>query len=150
MALRFAQSETGFPRPLESVKLGVDVTSHDVEKKDIPVKLPNAEDAIVEREKITDYLLNPAHRYGASKSAFFQEFGFSLDEWEQLADALQEHGQTFEVTKTKDTPFGPRYEIDGELTTPTGQSPRIRTVWQFDHGQTAPRFITAHPLERLT
>ena len=82
-----------------------------------------------------------------SKAAFFQEFGFWLDEWEQLADALREHGQVHAVTKTKDTPFGPRYEIDGELITPNGQQPRIRTVWQFDHGQPAPRLITAHPLE---
>ena len=54
------------------------------------MKLPNAEQAVVEREKITDYLLNPTHRYGASKAAFFADFGFRLDEWEQLADALLE------------------------------------------------------------
>ncbi len=111
------------------------------------MKLPNAEQAVVEREKITDYLLNPTHRYGASKAAFFGDFGFRLDDWEQLADALREHGQTQEVTKTKQTPFGPRYEVDGELTAPDGRTPRIRTVWQFDNGQTAPRLITAHPLE---
>jgi len=32
------------------------------------MKLPNAHLALVEREKVTDYLLNPAHRYGASKA----------------------------------------------------------------------------------
>ena len=111
------------------------------------MKLPNAEQAVVEREKITDYLLNLAHRYGASKANFFLEFGFRLDDWQQLADALREHGQILSVTKTKQTPFGPRYEIDGELGTPDGRAPRIRTVWQFDIGQIAPRLITAHPLE---
>ena len=35
------------------------------------MKLPNVEQAVVEREKITDYLLNPTHRYGASKANFF-------------------------------------------------------------------------------
>ena len=112
------------------------------------MKLPNAEHAVVEREKIIDYLLNPTHRYGASKAEFLLDFGFRLDEWEQLADALREHGQTHEVMKTKQTPFGPRYEIDGELTAPDGRTPRIRTVWQLDHGQLAPRLITAHPLEK--
>ena len=111
------------------------------------MKLPNAEQAVVEREKIVDYLLNPAHRFGAGKASFFLEFGFRLDDWEQLADALREHGQTHPVTKSKATPFGPRYEIDGELGTPDGRAPRIRTVWQFDIGQIAPRLITAHPLE---
>lgn len=111
------------------------------------MKLPHADQAIVEREKVTDYLLNAAHRYGASKARFFLEFGFRLEEWEQLADALREHGQVHAVTKTNVTPFGPRYEIDGELVTPGGQTPRIRTVWQLDHEQPAPRLITAHPLE---
>jgi hypothetical protein len=51
------------------------------------VKLPNAERAIVEREKITEYLLNPTHRYGASKARFFADFGFHLDNRMILADA---------------------------------------------------------------
>ena len=34
------------------------------------MKLPNADQAVVEREKIVGYLLNAAHRYGASKDDF--------------------------------------------------------------------------------
>jgi len=111
------------------------------------MKLPNAESAVVEREKITDYLLNPAHRYGASKARFFEAFGFGLDKWQDLADALREHGQAHEVIKTKQTVFGPRFEVDGELSTPSGRRPRVRTVWQLDLGQAAPRLITAYPSE---
>jgi len=111
------------------------------------MKLPNAYLAVVEREKITDYLLNPVHRYGASKARFFAGFGFRLEAWEILAAALREHGQRHEVGKAKETGFGPRYEVDGELRTPTGHRPRIRTVWQLDHGKTVPRLITAYPLE---
>ena len=114
------------------------------------MKLLNAENAVVEREKIADYLLNVAHRYGASKAVFFSRIWLSAGRVGATADALREHGQAYEVTKTKETPFGPPYEIDGELNTSNGQSPRIRTVWQLDHGQTAPRLITAHPLEALT
>lgn len=40
------------------------------------MKLPNAHLAFVEPEKITDYLLNATHRYGASKAQFFAGFGF--------------------------------------------------------------------------
>jgi len=49
------------------------------------MKLPNAAQAIVEREKIVEYLLNSMHRYGASKAAFFTRFGFRADNWELLA-----------------------------------------------------------------
>ncbi|HAB19909.1 MAG TPA: hypothetical protein DCE44_26190, partial [Verrucomicrobiales bacterium] len=94
------------------------------------MRLPNAELAKVEREKITDYLLNPEHRYGASKARFFAAFGFRQDAWEVPASALREHGQRNEVARTKRTPFGPRYEVDGILRTPDGRAPRVRTVWQ--------------------
>jgi len=87
------------------------------------MKLPNAHLALVEREKVTDYLLNPAHRYGASKARFFVGFGFRLEAWEALAVALREHGQKHDITKVKETGFGPRYEIDGELVAPDWPSP---------------------------
>ena len=35
------------------------------------MKLPNAHLAIVEEQKVTGYLSNSAHRYGASKAQFF-------------------------------------------------------------------------------
>src|SRR5882724_2368576 len=100
------------------------------------MKLPHAEQAVVEQEKNCGYLLNPQHRYGASKAKFFAEFGFTLEAWEALADALREHGQQHEVLKEKETGFGPRYEVDGELTTPDGRRPQVRTVWQVDTGAT--------------
>jgi hypothetical protein len=101
------------------------------------MKLPNAESAIVEQEKVCGYLLNAGHRYGASKAKFFAEFGFTLDAWEDLAKALREHGLHNEVAREKDAGFGPRYEVDGELVAPDGRRPRVRTVWQIASGETA-------------
>jgi hypothetical protein len=111
------------------------------------MKLPNANQTTVDRDKITDYLLNPAHRFGASKARFFTQFGFCVEAWEQLAQALREHGQTHAVTKTRQTGFGPRYEVDGRLNCPNGRQPQVRTVWQLDEGAVAPRLLTAYPLE---
>ena len=75
------------------------------------MKLPNAHLAVVEREKIVDYLLNPAHRHGASKARFFSGLGFRVQAWETLAAVLREHGQRHDVARTKETGFGPRYEV---------------------------------------
>jgi hypothetical protein len=113
------------------------------------MKLPNADQLIVEREKIAGYLLNATHRYGASKARFFGEFGFRVENWERLAQALREHGQRHEITKEKQTVFGPRYEVEGTLPAPDGRTPRVRTVRQWDRGQVAPRLITAYPLEEI-
>jgi hypothetical protein len=112
------------------------------------VKLPNAHIALVEREKIVDYLLNPTHRYGASKARFFAQFVFGLESWEVLAAALREHGQGHDVARSRETGFGPRYEVEGELNAPDGRRPRLRAVWQVDKGQVAPRLITAYPLDQ--
>ena len=111
------------------------------------MKLPSAHSAVIEREKIVDYLLNPTHRYGASKARFFASFGFSAQKWEQLAQALHLHGQTHEVKRARETGFGPRYEVEGGLHAPDGRSPRVRSVWQQDQGEVAPRLITAYPLD---
>jgi hypothetical protein len=93
------------------------------------MRLPNAHLALVEREKITEYLLNTEHFYGASKARFFNQFGFNLTEWETLAHALREHGQLYEVSRTRETPFGPRFEVEGQLNAPDGRTPRVCTVW---------------------
>ncbi|HBB88152.1 MAG TPA: hypothetical protein DC047_11095 [Blastocatellia bacterium] len=109
------------------------------------MKLPNAALAKVERKKITEYLLNAEHRYGASKARFFASFGFSLADWEALAGALLDHGRQFEVSEVTETIFGAYYEVEGELHTPDGRTPKIRSVWEVDHGMVAPRLITAYP-----
>jgi len=107
------------------------------------MKLPIQDKLVVERDKIADYLLTPAHRYGASKARFFAVFGFRLEEWEQLAEALREHGRTHDVARMRETGFGPRYIVEGQLNTPSGRRPRVRSVWQMDEGAIAPRLITA-------
>ena len=114
------------------------------------MKLPNAEQAVVAREKLTDYLLNPGHRYGASKARFFAEFGFCIERWEELAEALREQGRMHEVAQVRETGFGPRYAVDGALNTPVERRPRVRSVWQMDEGAIAPRLITAYPLLEMT
>ena|SRR5258706_479196 len=111
------------------------------------MRLANAHLAVVERAKVAEYLLNPRHRYGASKARFFAGFGFTLEAWELLASALREHAQRYEVARTYETRWGPRFEINGELNGPDGRQPRIRSVWQLDEGEIAPRLITAYPLE---
>jgi hypothetical protein len=111
------------------------------------MKLPNADKLIIEHEKIADYLLNPTHRFGASKARFFHQFGFEPEHWQRLAEALRIHGRTHDVKRVRETGFGPRFEVEGTLSAPDGRSPRVRSVWQQDHGAVAPRLITAYPLE---
>ena len=109
------------------------------------MKLPNAEQAVATREKTAGYALSETHPRGGSKAKFFKDFGFHPDRWEVFAAALRQHRLRCEVLESKTTPWGVQYVIVGALETPDGRNPRIRAVWQIDHGADIPRFITARP-----
>ncbi len=114
------------------------------------MRLPKAGRAVVPEAKITHYLLSFSHRAGRGKAGFFTRFGFSLDAWETLAKALRQHAATHEVTNAEDTAFGTRYTIEGDLVSPDGRNPLVRTVWFVGEGEDAPRFVTAYPCSRRT
>jgi hypothetical protein len=112
------------------------------------MKLPDLERAFVRPEKITQYLLSENHPVGRHKAKFFSNFGFSLSSWRQLETALLNHARQHEVVQMEATPFGFSYAIDGPLPTPDGRAPQVRTVWFVETSQTAPYFVTAHPVKR--
>ena len=109
------------------------------------LRLPNAHLARVDQEKITNYLLSSVNPRGRAKAGFFLSFGFSATRWQELAEALRRHAVSHAVARALETAYGPRYHVDGELETPDGRNPLVRTVWQIDLGGDAPRFITAYP-----
>ena len=113
------------------------------------MKLPNAQSAILPERKVTHYLLNPAHPAGGSKATFFLRFGFTLTEWQRLAEALLLHARENEVTAVEQTPHGQRYVVDGPLTAADGSRLNVRSAWYISIGGGAPRFVTAHPLPKL-
>ena len=110
------------------------------------MELPNASQARVEVEKVTGYLLSVSHPDGRTKAEFFARFGFQLQVWQILAEALLKYGASNQVTGVVESPYGTRYGVDGELETPDGRNPLIRTVWIIDAGRSAPRLITAYPI----
>ena len=113
------------------------------------MKLPNAQRAVVAEQKITGYLLNPAHPAGGSKARFFLRFGFSAAGWRELAAGLVRHAQENEVAEMEHTRHGVRYVVNGPLQAPGGRVLNIRCAWYIDTGSETPRFVTAHPLPKL-
>ena len=109
------------------------------------MKLPNADKALVQREKIADYLLNPAHPDNNGKAEFFESFGFRLDDWGTLAKALRQAALGGEVIQHLETSHGVKYVLHAAMETPSGKSPLVRTVWIVDRGRSFPRLVTAYP-----
>ena len=109
--------------------------------------LPNAHNAVVPKEKIVDYLLNPMHPDGAGKAAFFLALGFSVVNWSVFADALTSLANDSVNVTPSHSPFGEKFVVDGELITPCGKMPFVRTVWIVDVGEEILRLVTAYPYE---
>lgn len=109
------------------------------------MKLPNAIHAIIEREKVADYLLNPAHPDNGGKAPFFVACGFHRDGWSVLADALRALALKEEIIKSLDSPHGIKYILEGEIETPSSRQSFLRTIWIIDADTNAPRLITAYP-----
>jgi hypothetical protein len=108
--------------------------------------LPDSDQAQVDRAKIADYLLSLSHPDGRDKAIFFMRFGFTVEAWELLADALRAVGTSNPVTGVVASAYGTRYTVDGRLPAPDGRMPMIRTVWIAESDMSGPRLITAYPL----
>lgn len=108
--------------------------------------LPNAQDAIVLRTKIENYLLDLAHPIGGGKARFFLSFGFRREAWDILGDAFRKHAQENPVVNSIADADGVIYLVEGPLDTPSGRKPHVRTIWLIETADVAPRFITAYPL----
>jgi hypothetical protein len=109
------------------------------------MKLPNWENAVVAERKIVGYLLLLTHPSGRSKAVFFRRFGFSVDEWYVLADALRNHAGAHDVVEIEETPYGMSYTVVGPISTPDGRSPIVRVVWLIPRGTDTPNLVTAYP-----
>lgn len=58
-----------------------------------PTMMPPERDrAYVDQTKITDYLLSRSHPDGRTKAEFFMRFGFAIEKWQELAEALRAAG----------------------------------------------------------
>jgi hypothetical protein len=97
----------------------------------------------IDATKIIDYLLSGTNSRG--KADFFLRFGFTVDHWETLSEALKIHARNGSVATFTESPFGTRYSVDGILNTPDGRTPLVRTVWIAESEMPYLRLITAHP-----
>jgi hypothetical protein len=107
--------------------------------------LPNAHLAVVEQAKITDYLLNAAHPDNGGKARFFLTLGFTLDAWQELANALRHMAVNTPVTHRAESNHGEKFILEGNISSPSGRTGRVRSVWIIDAGLTTPRLVTAYP-----
>lgn len=109
------------------------------------MKLPNANSAEVEREKIVAYLLNAAHPDNGGKAEFFEGLGFRRKEWKTLAAAFLALARQAEVARSIKSPHGQKYVIVGRIESPVGKPTLVKTIWIVDSALETARLVTAYP-----
>ncbi len=110
------------------------------------MKLPNAENARIDPDKLRAYLLSASHPVGRSKARFFRAVGFDLSNTALLEGALTGIARDEQIVHTASSPHGTKYLVDGPVLSPSGKTVRLRTVWIVDQGADRPRFVTAYPI----
>ncbi len=109
------------------------------------MKVPNNDRAIIEPSKLIEYLLNTEHKRGGTKAKLLIQFGYSLENWQQLEADIRRFHLVVDANVIKETAYGVRYEISTHLLTPINRQLFVKTVWQIDKGTDFPRLITLVP-----
>lgn len=108
------------------------------------MKLPSGDEAIVEREKLTGYCLDPDHPRGKHKARVFATvLGFTVEHTEKLREALLTAAATEEATPAQSDRFGTRYVIDFPITGPNGTA-TLRSTWIMRQGEAVPRLTSCY------
>jgi hypothetical protein len=110
------------------------------------MKLPNAENAVVDIAKLRDYCLNPNHPEGKHKARTFREkLGFERNDAELLRQWIMEAILEGEAIEQKATEYGRRFVVDFEIQRGVGvimYSAVVRTAWIIRNDEGFPRLTT--------
>jgi hypothetical protein len=110
------------------------------------LKLPNAERAFVDIDKLRNYCLNPEHRRGCHKARVFAaSIGFTLDHAEDLRKALLAAAIKHDAMLLEHDEYGRRYVIDFMATGPSGQA-MVRSSWIIRREEDFPRLTSCFVL----
>ena len=108
------------------------------------MRLPNRKNAIIQKEKLVDYLLSLTDEDGRSKAEYFRKIGFNESNLKDFERALLAIAANNEVKTIEKYDFGVKYIAEGLMDSPSGERVKIRTVWSIDRGKNAPRLVTAY------
>ena len=106
-------------------------------------RLPRATEAIIPREKLTAYALDPEHLRGRHKARVFgSALGINQADWRYLRDAILAALPDAAVRSTRITPFGVAYEVIVTVDGLNGASLPVVTTWIVEGGA-SPRLTSA-------
>ena len=109
------------------------------------MRLPNVDNALIDPEKLRDYVLSPLHPLGRFKAVFFSSLGYTQVNWRQFEADLRRQHLTKDAVLRQETSYGKKYEIHGKIKGPAGKSKEVVSIWIILVDEKVPRFVTAYP-----
>jgi filamentous hemagglutinin len=107
--------------------------------------LANANNAVIDPRKLTDYALNPSHPVGGDKAIVFQSsLGYDQSNADDLLAQLKQG-----VTENVAVPgvvdqHGTRFTVDIPVTGPNGNTAMVRTGFIYVPGSNVPHLTTLY------
>ena len=110
-----------------------------------PWSLPRADRAVIPRQKLEGYILNPQHEVGRHKARVFASaLGIEQRNWEYLRDQLGEGIVEASPASSRETPWGDLYEAVVDVTGLNAETHPVMTVWLVASQDDPPRLVTAY------
>jgi hypothetical protein len=110
------------------------------------MRLPNADGAVVEIEKLRDYCLSASHPRGRHKARVFATaLGITAEHAEELRDAILSAVISEDATSTEGDEYGQRFVVDFTLSR-QGRQADIRTTWMIRTAEDYPRLTSCYVL----
>ena len=110
------------------------------------MRLPNADRAVVDIQKLRDYCLSAEHPRGRHKARVFAAtLGLTADHAEQLRDALLDAARNGQATAAEEDSHGKRYVIEWTVGGPRGEA-TVHSTWIVRRGEDFPRLATCYVL----
>jgi hypothetical protein len=105
------------------------------------MRIPHGDAAIVDRQKLTEYCLNPEHPRGKHKARVFATLGFTLENADELRAALLRAAASDGAQPAASDQYGDRYVLEFEIEGPQAAG-IVRSSWIVRRGESAPRLTS--------
>jgi hypothetical protein len=110
------------------------------------MKLPNADRAIVEIEKLRDYCFSSSHPRGRHKArVFITALGIAADDAQELKQAILSAITSEEALPTERDEYGQRFVVDFSMRR-QGKEAVVRSSWIIRSAEDYPRLTSCYVL----
>ncbi len=114
-----------------------------IKEKDDIILLPNYQEAIIPKEKFTEYALNSLKDKNKAE-AFEKALGYNLSNSDKLIENIRNNIDKFSAKEKEDLGHGQRYEIIMRLLGENNKYANVKTAWIIDKDTKQTRLTSAY------